>query len=237
MHQKILSLLTYFRPREYVLWLSSMAAIVLSYALTSGGGDALSLAASLVGVTSLVFAARGNPAGPALMVVFSILYGVISYSFRYFGEMATYLGMTLPMSVCAVVTWMKHRYTGAEVRVNVLSRREYGVMWLLTALVTFAFYWILRALGTANLIPSTISVTTSFLAVYLTLRRSPLYALGYAANDVVLVALWVMAAMTDRSYLSMVVCFAVFLANDLYGFFSWRAMGKRQSAEQGQMQN
>lgn len=237
MHQKILSLLTYFRPREYVLWLSSMAAIVLSYALTSGSGDALSLVASLVGVTSLVFAARGNPAGPALMVVFSILYGVISYSFRYFGEMATYLGMTLPMSVCTVVTWMKHRYTGAEVRVNVLSRREYGVMWLLTALVTFAFYWILRALGTANLIPSTISVTTSFLAVYLTLRRSPLYALGYAANDVVLVVLWVMAAVTDRSYLSMVVCFAVFLANDLYGFFSWRAMGKRQSAEQGQMQN
>ena len=225
MYKKILS---YFRWYEYALWFGSMVAIVLSYALFSGGGDPLSLIASLIGVTSLIFAARGNPAGPALMVVFSILYGSISYSFRYYGEMATYLGMTMPMSACAVVTWIKNRYTGAEVRVPVLSRRERIWMWLLTAVVTFVFYWILRALGTANLIPSTISVTTSFLPVYLTLRRSPAYALGYAANDVVLIVLWVMASMADRSYISMVVCFAVFLVNDLYGFISWRAMAKRQ---------
>ena len=221
-------ILSYFRWYEYALWFGSMAAIVLSYALFSGGEDPLSLIASLIGVTSLIFAARGNPAGPALMVVFSILYGIISYSFRYYGEMATYLGMTMPMSVCAVVTWIRNRYTGAEVRVNVLSRRERVCMWLLAAVVTFVFYWILRALGTANLIPSTLSVTTSFLPVYLTLRRSPLYALGYAANDVVLIVLWVLASMADRSYVSMVVCFLVFLLNDLYGFISWRAMAKRQ---------
>ena len=71
-------------------------------------------------------------------------------------------------------------------------------MWLLTAAVTAGFYFILRALGTANLLPSTVSVTTSFLAVYLTFHRSPLYALGYAANDVVLIVLWLLAARADR---------------------------------------
>lgn len=39
--------------------------------------------------------------------------------------------------------------------------------------------------NTANIVPSTISVTTSFIAVYMTLRRNPFFALGYAANDVV----------------------------------------------------
>ena len=38
--------------------------------------------ASLVGVTSLIFIAKGNPIGQALIVVFSLLYGAISYSFR-----------------------------------------------------------------------------------------------------------------------------------------------------------
>ena len=33
------------------------------------------------------------------MIVFSILYGVISFRFRYWGEVLTYLGMTLPVSV------------------------------------------------------------------------------------------------------------------------------------------
>lgn len=81
---------------------------------------------------------------------------------------------------------------------------------------------------TANLIPSTISVTTSFLAVFLTFKRSSFYAVAYAANDVVLIILWFMASLADRMYLSVVVCFVVFLLNDIYGFINWQKMLKRQ---------
>ena len=81
------------------------------------------------------------------------------------------------------------------------------------------------------LLPSTISVTTSFVAVYLTFRRSPFFALGYAANDVVLIVLWVLASITDARYISVVVCFAAFLINDIYGFLSWRKMKERQKAD------
>ena len=75
-------------------------------------------------------------------------------------------------------------------------------------------------------------MTTSFLAVYLTFRRSPGYALGYAANDVVLIVLWVLAALADPAYVSVAVCFAAFLVNDLYGFFSWRKMECRQREQE-----
>lgn len=87
----------------------------------------------------------------------------------------------------------------------------------------------LKAFHTANLIPSTLSVTTSFVAVYLTFRRSAHYALAYAANDVVLIVLWVLASLNDISYLSVVVCFAVFLINDIYGFMNWSKMQERQA--------
>ena len=103
-------------------------------------------------------------------------------------------------------------------------------MFLAAAVVTGAFYFILKALHTANLGFSTLSVTTSFLASYLTFRRSPYYALAYAANHLVLIVLWALAAIADLRYLSMVFCFAMFFANDLYGFYSWQKMKKRQSA-------
>ena len=146
--------------------------------------------------------------------------------------MITYLGMTAPMALLALISWLRHPFQGnrAQVQVNKISRREHVFMWLLTAAVTAAFYFILKALGTANLLPSTVSVTTSFLAVYLTFRRSPLYALGYAANDVVLIILWLLAARSDKGYLSVVVCFAVFLVNDIYGFLNWRRMEKKQAS-------
>jgi len=220
-----------FTKGEKLLWSLSTAAILLAF-FAFDRENYLTLLASLVGVTSLIYAAKGHPAGPTLMVVFSLMYGIISYSFRYYGELLTYVGMTLPMSLAALVAWIRNPHRGGEpeVKVERLEKRQWLVMWLLTAAVTAAFFFVLRALGTANLIPSTVSVTTSFAAVYLTWRRSPFYALAYAANDVVLILLWLLAAAEDAAYFSVAVCFCTFLVNDLYGFASWRRMAARQAA-------
>lgn len=116
----------------------------------------------------------------------------------------------------------------AEVAVNRLPRQEVPGMLLLSVAVTVLFYFILAYFQTANIIPSTLSVTTSFLAVYLTFRRSPCFALAYAANDVVLIILWILAAKENTGYLCVVICFVMFLINDLYGFLNWHRMEKRQ---------
>ena len=125
----------------------------------------------------------------------------------------------------------KKPYKGnkAEVEVNKLTNKEYLLILLPTLIVTIAFYFILSAFNTANIVPSTISVTTSFIAVYLTFRRSPYFALAYAANDIVLIILWVLASMSDISYLSAIICFVMFLMNDLYGFINWLRMHRQQS--------
>jgi len=166
----------------------------------------------------------------SVMVVFSLLYGMISYTFSYYGEMITYLGMTMPMAIFALLSWLKHPYNGnrAEVKVNSIGKKENVYMWLGTLAITLVFYYILQYFHTANIIPSTISVTTSFLAVYLTFRRSPYFALAYAANDIVLILLWTLASVSDIRYLSVVVCFIAFWVNDIYGFISWRRMKIRQ---------
>ena len=139
----------------------------------------------------------------------------------------------MPMSVFALISWIKNPYKGnkSEIEVNKLKRKEYIFISILAILVTFIFYFVLDYFNTANLIPSTISVTTSFLAVYLACRRSPYFAIAYASNDIVLIVLWVMASAEDISYISVVVCFAVFLVNDIYGFINWRRMQKRQAAD------
>ena len=224
-------LTNYFSKGELILWGGSAGLILISFFLFDRV-NFMTLAASLIGITSLIFSAKGNPIGQALMVVFSLLYGVISYTFSYFGEMITYLGMTGPMALFAFVSWLRNPYNGnhAEVAVNRLENKELVLMYVLTALVTVGFYFILDYFHTANMIPSTLSVTTSFIAVYLTFRRSPYFALAYAANDVVLIVLWIMAAAEDISYLSVIICFVMFLVNDLYGFVSWKRMEKRQMA-------
>lgn len=219
----------YFTAAELALLAGSLTLIVAAFCIWDRQ-NYLNLAASLIGVTSLIFCAKGNPIGQALIIVFAVFYGIISWRVAYYGEMITYLGMTAPMAVWALVVWLRHPFAGnrAEVRVNSLRPREYLLIFAATAAVTAAFYFILQACGTANLIPSTVSVATSFLAVCLTARRSPYFALAYAANDAVLIVLWSMMAAEDISCLSVVICFVVFLINDGYGFFNWMRMRRRQ---------
>lgn len=215
---------------ELGLWLTSVIVIAGSF-LLSGGGDALTIIASLIGVTALIFVAKGYVLGQVLTVAFSVFYGVISFFFQYYGEVITYLCMTAPMAVFSIISWLRHPYEGTrEVEVNRLSIKQMVILACSAIVTTVAFYFILAALGNANLLFSTISVTTSFAASGLTFLRSPYYAVGYAANDLVLIVLWGMATMENVSYLPMVLCFVMFFANDLYGFYSWQQMQKRQSA-------
>ena len=199
-------IINYFSIHELIIWLSSILLIVFSFVLFDKE-NYLMLIGSILGVTSLIFNAKGNPLGQMLMVIFSIFYGIISYSFAYYGEMISYLLMTLPMSIIALISWLKNPYKDkkSEVKIKQINKKDIIIAFIITTIVTIIFYFILKELNTTNLFISTISIFTSFLAVYLTYKRSQYYALAYACNDIVLIIMWTLACISDISYLSVVV--------------------------------
>ncbi len=221
----------YFTKWERLLLTGSLLLIITMFCLFDRE-NYLTLTASLLGTVSLIFCAKGHPVGQVLMILFSLLYGWISFGFAYYGEMITYLGMTAPMAVVSLIAWLRHPFKGEHTQVTVkpLERRSFLLLAGAAVVVTLIFYGILGYFHTANLPLSTVSVTTSFLAAGLTALRSRWFTLAYAANDVILILLWSYASLTDPSYISVTVCFVVFLVNDIYGFISWTAMQKRQQA-------
>lgn len=214
---------------EWIIYITSLGVVALSNIIAK---DIYlpTLFATLLGVTALIFVAKGNVLGQILTVIFSILYSITSYKFKYYGEMITYLGMSMPIAALSVYTWIKNPYEEGKnvVKIHRLTKRQKKIMIVLAIIVTSLFYFILKLLGTTNLFVSTISVTTSFLAVYLLALRNSYYAIAYGANDVVLIILWILASIEDLSYLPMVFCFLMFLINDIYGFISWKIREKKQ---------
>ena len=209
--------------REWSIWLGSIIIVLISN-LATKDFDMLTLVAALTGVTSLIFAAKGNVWGQMFMILFSILYGIISFRFRYWGEMMTYLGMTLPMAVWSTITWIENpsENNGNEVQIQSLSKKHIVALCISGIIVTAVFYYILKSFNTPNIIFSTISIITSFIAASLTMLRSSYYAVWYAANDVVLIILWVLASLKNPAYIPVVVNFSIFFMNDMYGFMSWK---------------
>lgn len=213
---------------EKLLWLISVIVVSMSF-FVSKDIEWITLIASLIGVTALIFIAKGDVLGQILTVVFSILYAVVSYKQKYYGEMITYLGMTAPIAVLSIITWLKNPYSENQVKVNHIKKKTFLILSLITVIVTALFYFILKAFGTASLLISTVSITTSFLAASLTMLRSPYYAAAYALNDIVLIIMWIIVSVNDMSYFPMILCFVMFLVNDIYGFINWNRMKKEQN--------
>ncbi len=214
--------------KEWAIWIGSLIIVAVSN-IISNNIDWLTLIAALVGVTSLIFAAKGNVWAQILMILFSILYGIISYRFRYWGEMITYLGMSMPMAIWSTITWLKNpsKENKNEVAIQRLKWKHIAALMFFSIIVTGGFYFILQALDTPNIVFSTISITTSFLAASMTMLRTSYYALGYASNDIVLIVLWVLASMKDPVYIPVVVNFVIFFLNDMYGFISWKSRERK----------
>lgn len=212
---------------EKKLWIFSVAIVTVSY-LAVGVHGTLSLIASLIGASALIFIAKGDVLGQILTVVFSLLYAIISFKTKYYGEMITYLGMTMPIAILSVISWLKNPYSDTEVKISHLTFKKIIMLLILTIITTWIFYYILKHFNTANLLVSTISISTSFLAASLMLIRSPYYAAFYGLNDIVLIVLWAMATIKEISFLPMVVCFLMFLINDIYGLINWLNMEKKQ---------
>ncbi len=222
--------MNYFTRAEKIIFFSSFFLIISSF-LIFDRENYFSLISSLIGIVSVFFCAKGNPLGHVFGIFFSIFYAIISFSFAYYGEVITYLFMTLPMAVFSLVSWLRHPFkeNKAEVAVGRIGKKDIAQTIFLAIAVTVLFYFILKYLGTANLLISTFSITTSFAAAFLSYKRSEFYALAYGLNDLVLIVLWILATIKDISYISVIMCFVAFLINDIYAFINWRSMKKRQA--------
>ena len=99
-----------------------------------------------------------------------------------------------------------------------------------TIFATIAFYFLLKALNTNQLIVSTISLISSIVASYLLFRRCSYYALAFILNDIILIILWSLVVINSGiGYLPTVISFCVFLVNDIYGFIHWKLEEKKQN--------
>jgi len=214
---------------EWIIYISSLIVVSISNFI-SGQVDFINFTGTIFGVTALIFIAKGNVFGQVLSVFFGVLYSITAIRYRYYSELITYLGMTAPLAIISIITWLKNPYKKGEnvVKIRLLTIKEGVFLFVLTALVTVVFYFVLKHLKTPNLLVGTVSIATSFMASYLMVRRISYYAIAFMCNDVVLIVLWVLASVDDLIYLSMVACFVAFLVNDLYAFTCWKLREKKQ---------
>lgn len=225
----IKKIFSYFSIVEWCLWGIGIISVTISFVLINSR-SVLSFLSSLLGLTSLIFMAKGNFIGLFFGIAFAIIYAVFAYVQRYFGEMIIYTFIYLPLKVTAIISWIKNKFgkNTLEVKINSIKLWEWVCSLILITSSTIGFYFLLKKWNTDNLIISTISLIPSLAATYCMLRRSEYYSLCYIVNDIIMVILWSCKLKLSLEALPSVIAFSFFILNDLYSFINWRKIKRKQ---------
>ena len=216
---------------EIVFLALSLIGLSLCFAFTPDR-NWFSYVVSLVGVVSVMTVAKGLVFAPFINIAYNIIYSIISVLQHYYGEAIIYIGLMIPIAVASIVSWLrnKNKENTSTVQVNKIKGIEYLYLFIGAICATVAFYFLLRALNTSELIISTLSLISSVIASYLLLRRCSYYALAFVANDIILIVLWTMAIIYyGTQFLPIVISFCIFLINDIYGFIHWKIQERKQN--------
>lgn len=214
---------------ELLLYLFGLALIITMSVCF--GASWMSAITGLFGLTCVIFAAKGKIIGIIFTWGMIVFYSILSYKNKYYGEVFINVFMMFPMTVVSLVAWIKNLGKDYVVKVNSIKKSEIIIVFAVAAIAFVAFYFILKALGTSQLIFSTISIVTSVLATYFQSRRSKYGFLAFLVNDAVLCVLWLFATLEDIKNIAMLTAVALYVISDIYGFISWGILQKRQQKE------
>lgn len=157
-------------------------------------------------------------------------YGIISYNQGYYGELIVTIFLTFPIMIIGIISWLRHQDKEEDtVIISSLSKKEITMVLLSQFILYWIYYFILKAFNTDLLVISTISIVTSVLATYFEARRSELSLICYVANDLVIIALWLIPILKGQTELiSVLVGPILLLINDIYGTYNWNRLKKKQ---------
>lgn len=190
----------------------------------------LTILTSLCNLLCCVLSAKGKVLASFVGLVCIVLYSVLSFYNRYFGEIIISACVMLPLYIWQICEWMKNRDKKENVvLVNSIKGKEWLILSISAVVVFVAFYFLLKILNTANLIVSTISIIGNLVGMYLLIRRSKFGFASYLADDVVFFVLWLIPTVQGNlSLLPIVINPLLNIMSDVYGLVNWNKLQIKQ---------
>ena len=204
--------------------------IIVSIVGIAFKSDILTVYCSIVGIITALLLAKGKNLGQVFGLLITILYSIVSYKNKYYGEVLIYALLMLPMYIIGIFTWINHKSEKTDsVEINSIKKKEWIIVSVISIGVFIGIYYLLKAFNTNELIVSTLSVLASLFAVYLQIRRSK-YSFGfYLINDIILMFLWGIPVLHGNYILvPMLLNPTINFINDAYGFYNWKKTEKIQ---------
>lgn len=215
---------------EKILFLGSIILVSLVGIIFQS--DLLTTTCSIVGIITALLLAKGKNLGQIFGILIVILYSIVSFKNKYYGEVIIYLCIMLPMYIIGIVSWVRHQNKETNsVEVNKIEIKEWIIVVLVSIVCFIGIYFLLKVFNTNQLFISSLSVIDSLFAIYLGVRRSKYSFYFYIVNDLILILLWGIPVVTGTMIILIPMVFnpLINLINDSYGIYNWKKLEKVQN--------
>ena len=207
-------------------------AVSIASSLLGEGWDTIGFIVAVTGIINLVLCAKGNIWNYAFGIVYNAIYVYIAWHSKLYADAAIYLLYYLPMQFVGWAQWKKNQdeESGAVNAVH-LTRRQAFIL-LAAAVLIPLFAWILSlpAIGDAQPWLDAVTTVVSILAMYMMVKAIAEQWLIWIVLDAAQVVKWTVATVRGEAHAAlMLVMFAFFLANAVYGLIQWNGLAKRAS--------
>lgn len=206
---------------EIGLMIISLITVVMSGILCKS--TALTIICSITGIICALTQAKGKVISQFIGLILVVIYSIISFENKFFGEVLIYIFIMLPLYISGIISWIRNIDTETNTVIkNELKKKEWLILIIIATILFIGLYYLLKSFNTNQLFVSTLSMVTSLFATYLVARRSKYGFLFYIGNDIILFILWGLPVFQGELILiPMLFNPIINFINDMYGWKNW----------------
>jgi len=91
--------------------------------------EILTTLCSIVGIITALLLAKGKNLGQIFGLLIVVLYSIVSFKNKYYGEVIIYLFTMLPMYIIGIISWLKHQNKETNtVEVNTIKTKKWIII-------------------------------------------------------------------------------------------------------------
>ena len=206
---------------EKILLFCSITTILIAGFLCNS--TSLTILCALIGASCSIEQAKGKIASQFLGLTEAVLYSILSFQNRYYGEVIIYVFIMAPLFISGIISWLHNinKETNTVIK-NELGKKEWFLLSIIAIILFVGLYFLLKCFNTEQLLVSTLSMVTSLFATYLVARRSKYGFIFYILNDIILFILWGLPVIGGQiTLIPMLFEPLILFINDVYGWINW----------------
>lgn len=213
-----------------VAWLLVACGVIMALSIY-WQDTVMGIVSAVTGVACVVCTGKGKLSAYIFGTVNVVLYAIISYQAKYYGEVMLNALYYFPMEFYGFYVWNKHMNSEThEVEKKQMTARGRIIMSLSVVLGTIAYGFVLKALGGALPFVDAMSTIVSVVAMIISVKMYMEQWILWIVVDVVTVIMWGIAFAHGSESIATLLMWIIYLGNAIIMYIRWAKEAKQSAA-------